>query len=90
MARNKKNLSLADCIIEKGLKRSEELGFDFSSYVTYLINLDIQGLIGNNLDCKRNYSYDEMKNKLNEDEVIAMTVNKELESDIDEILNGNI
>lgn len=90
MARNKKNLSLADCIIKKGIERSEELGFDFSSYVTYLINLDLQGFIGGSFNNERNVMNKEIKDDLNKDEVIAMAVNKELENNIDDILNCKI
>lgn len=40
MAKIKRNLSLEEAVIQKGLKRAGELGFDFSAYVTYLINAD--------------------------------------------------
>lgn len=40
MAKIKKNLSLEESILNKGMARAEKLGYNFSSYITYLINKD--------------------------------------------------
>ena len=40
MAKVKKNLSLEEEVLKRGLARAKELGYNFSSYVTYLINAD--------------------------------------------------
>lgn len=36
----KRNVSLEDDVLRKGLKKGKTLGFNFSAYVTYLINKD--------------------------------------------------
>lgn len=40
----KKNLSLDENLIENGEIRAKQLGFNFSAYVTYLINNDINNI----------------------------------------------
>lgn len=40
----KKNLSLEEDILNKGLVRAKDLGYNFSTYVTYLINQDCNGI----------------------------------------------
>lgn len=88
MVKSKKNLSLSEGIVQKGIERSEELGFDFSGYITYLINLDLQGFIGNNFNDR--VIFKKEKKKVNEDEIKATIVTKELAGDIEDILNCNI
>ena len=41
----KKNISLDDTIIEKAKIKAKAMGFDFSAYITYLINKDLVGTI---------------------------------------------
>ena len=43
MAKVKKNLSLEKNIVEKANVRATELGYNFSAYVTHLINMDCMG-----------------------------------------------
>ncbi len=40
----KKNLSLDENLIKNAETRAKQLGFNFSAYVTYLINNDINNL----------------------------------------------
>lgn len=44
MAKVKKNISIEEDILKKGLERAELLGYNFSSYITFLINLDTNNL----------------------------------------------
>lgn len=84
MAKTKKNLSLEKSIIEKGLKRAAELGFDFSAYVTYLINADTKNIkIENVENVESDFEEEDNINalKITDDEVL---------SEADNILNGNL
>ena len=42
MAKIKKNLSLEETLVKESIKRAKELGYTFSSYVTYLLNEDLK------------------------------------------------
>lgn len=42
MAKIKKNLSLEEALVKESIKRAKELGYTFSSYVTYLLNEDLK------------------------------------------------
>jgi hypothetical protein len=42
----KKSVSLEDKVIAKGKNKAKTLGFDFSSYLTYLINKDCGDIKG--------------------------------------------
>lgn len=84
MAKTKKNLSLEEAVIQKGLKRAGELGFDFSAYVTYLINADtkkikIQEEENVEKSCKEETKENDLK--IPDDETL---------SEVDNILNGNV
>lgn len=87
MAKTKKNLSLELLVIQKGLKRANELGFDFSSYVTYLINLDTK-----NLSNKENEGIvvAEKSEKKEPNEINFEVADNETLNEVDNILNGNI
>jgi hypothetical protein len=39
----RKNISIDNTLLSKGIKKAELMGFNFSSYVTYLINRDLNG-----------------------------------------------
>lgn len=41
----RRNISLDDAVLEKGLSRATELGLNFSSYITNLINQDSKGIV---------------------------------------------
>ncbi|OOM17235.1 hypothetical protein CLSAB_19550 [Clostridium saccharobutylicum] len=41
----KKNLSLEEKLVEAAKIKAKNMGFDFSAYITYLINKDIDGKI---------------------------------------------
>lgn len=84
MAKTKKNLSLEEAVIQKGLKRAGELGFDFSAYVTYLINADtkkikIQEEENVEKSCEKETKENDLK--IPDDETL---------SEVDNILNGNV
>ncbi|MDH2337354.1 hypothetical protein [Clostridium perfringens] len=84
MAKTKKNLSLEEAVIQKGLKRAGELGFDFSAYVTYLINADtkkikIQEEENVEKSCEKETEENDLK--IPDDETL---------SEVDNILNGNV
>lgn len=39
----RKNINLEEDILKKALKKAKLMGFNFSAYVTYLINRDLNG-----------------------------------------------
>lgn len=41
----KKNLSLEDNVLRSAENKAKQLGFNFSAYITYLINKDLNGVI---------------------------------------------
>lgn len=95
MVKSKKNLSLSQNIKEKAEKRAAELGFDFSGYITYLINLDllkyvnIEGCINDYYKRNKDENATKKDNE-NKDHKIAGTLTEEIENSIDDILNGTI
>ena len=81
MAKTKKNLSLEEAVIQKGLKRAGELGFDFSAYVTYLINADTRKI----------KIQEEIGEESNKEEAEGNDINMpdaETLNEVDNILNG--
>lgn len=84
MAKIKRNLSLEEAILKRGLRRAAELGFDFSAYVTYLINSDtkkikIQEKENLEKSCEKETKENDLK--IPDDETL---------SEVDNILNGNV
>lgn len=75
MAKIKRNLSLEEAILKRGLRRAAELGFDFSAYVTYLINSDTKKIKIQEKETKENVL------NIPDDETL---------SEVDNILNGNV
>lgn len=41
----RRNISLDETVLQKGLVRAEEQGLNFSSYITNLINQDSKGIV---------------------------------------------
>lgn len=41
----KKNLSLEDNVLKSAENKAKQLGFNFSAYITYLINKDLNGAV---------------------------------------------
>lgn len=41
----KKNISLDDNVLKNGENKAKQMGFNFSAYITYLINKDLSGAI---------------------------------------------
>jgi hypothetical protein len=39
----RKNISIDDGLLLRAIKKAKSMGFNFSSYVTYLINRDLNG-----------------------------------------------
>jgi hypothetical protein len=82
LAKIKRNLSLEEAVIQKGLKRAGELGFDFSAYVTYLINADTR---------KIKIQEEEIGEESNKEEAEGNDINMpdaETLNEVDNILNG--
>lgn len=52
----RKQISISPNVYDKGIERAEELGFDFSSYLSYLINLD--------------YTYEGLEKKIGNVEIV--------------------
>lgn len=67
MAKVKKNLSLEEDILEIGLKRAKMLGYNFSSYITFLINLDTNNLELKNVNSKDEKAITEDKESIDDD-----------------------
>ncbi|MZK53309.1 hypothetical protein [Clostridium beijerinckii] len=49
----KKNLSLEENVIEAAKTKAKKMGFDFSAYITYLINKDVDGAIETTVTTKK-------------------------------------
>lgn len=77
MSKVKKNISLEEDILTKGLIRAKELGYNFSSYVTYLINED-----SNNFNTK-----DDKVTQIKNDKTSDNKVSSKIMSGVDDILN---
>ena len=73
----KKNLSLEENLLKAAIKRSNSLGFNFSAYVTYLINKDLNN-IDNSIIANNNIS-----NNIKEETV---KLDKNVSKAIDDIL----
>lgn len=87
MAKTKRNLSLEDKVLKKGLKRAQELGFNFSTYVTYLINNDTKNLIIDDSEDLESNSEEE-KNDINKISNDIEVTDPEALSEAENILNG--